>query len=55
MKKKSITVTDRARLFSFFIEHDLLKGAKNLAKKEHRSVSSILNHALDNFLKEKKK
>lgn len=43
MKKKT-------KLFSFHIFIDLLKKSRILAEKERRSVSSIINQAIDEFV-----
>lgn len=41
-------------LFSFHLFLDLLEDSRELATKERRSVSSIINQALDEFLEKRK-
>jgi len=43
----------KTRLFSFHVFIDLFNKAKILSNKERRSVSSIINQALDEFLERK--
>lgn len=40
----------KTKLFSFHVFIDLLEKAKKLATKERRSISSVINQALDKFL-----
>jgi len=46
---------EKTKIFSFHIFIDLLEKAKELAIKERRSVSSVINQALDIFLTKKNK
>jgi len=39
----------KTKLFSFHIFIDLLEKSKQLAEKERRSISSVINQALDKF------
>ena len=50
--KKKVTETDKSKLFSFFINRDLLEKSKSLAQIEHRSIASVINQALSEFFKE---
>jgi hypothetical protein len=52
--KEKISEQKKTRLFSFHIHIDLFDGAKTQAMAERRSISSVINQALDEFLERKK-
>ncbi len=43
----------KTRMFTFYVFVDLFRKAKMLSNKERRSVSSVINQALEEFLKGK--
>jgi len=45
----------KTKLFSFHLFVDLLEKAKKLAQEQRRSISSVINQALDEFFKRNKK
>jgi len=44
----------KTKLFSFHIFIDLLEKAKKHAQEQRRSISSVVNQALDEFFKKNK-
>jgi len=44
----------KTKLFSFHIFIDLLEKAKKYAQEQRRSISSVVNQALDEFFKKNK-
>ena len=47
-------MSKKRRLFSFYVFHGTFKKIKEIAEKEGRSISDVINEAIEEFIKNEK-